>query len=104
LKKSVAIIVLVILCLQPLIANYTPYSPDEFPQWSLKLRRAETLLFGSLPITIGVTSLSYAAALSFGATPFSSDVNKETLAIIGIASALSLAVALADYIIGEMQK
>lgn len=104
MKKCVVIIVLVVLCLQPLMATYTPYSQDEFPQWSLKLRRAETLLFGSLPITFTVTSLTYAAARSFGAAPFSSDVHKDALAVIGIAGALSLAVALADYIIGEMQK
>ena len=104
MRRTIAIVVLVVLCLQPLLADYTPYSQDEFPQWSLKLRRAETLLFGSLPITLGMTSISYAVAISLGAPPFTSDPTKNTLAIIGVAGGLSLLVALADYILGEMQK
>jgi len=103
-RKTIAIVVLVVLCLQPLMADYTPYSKDEFPQWSLKLRRAETLLFGSLPITLGMTSISYAAAISLGASPFYNDPTKNTLAIIGVAGGLSLLVAITDYILGEMQK
>ncbi len=104
MRRYITIIILVVFCLQPLMADYTPYSQDEFPQWSITLRRAETLLFGSLPITLGVTSLSYAAALSLGASPFYSDPSKNTLALIGIAGGLSLLVAITDYILGEMQK
>jgi hypothetical protein len=102
-KKIVATILLLVLCASPLVADYVPYSPDEFPQWSIKLRRAETLLFGALPITLGVTSLSYAAALSLGASPLYDDTFKDTMAVIGIAGTLALVVAIADFIIGEMQ-
>lgn len=103
MKKIVAIILLLVLCASPLVADYVPYSPDEFPQWSIKLRRAETLLFGALPITLGMTSLSYAAALSLGAAPLYDDTFKDTMAVIGIAGTLALVVAIADFIIGEMQ-
>ena len=104
MRRIVAIVMLLILCTSPLVADYVPYSADEFPQWSIKLRRAETLLFGALPITLGMTSLSYAAALSLGASPFYDDTFKDTMAVIGIAGTLALVVAIADYIIGEMQE
>lgn len=103
MKRIVAIVLLLVLCVSPLVAEYVPYTQDEFPQWSIKLRRAETLMFGALPITLGVTSLSYAAALSFGASRMYDDTFKDSMAVIGIAGTLALVVAIADYIIGEMQ-
>lgn len=103
MKKLVSVVLLVLFLLQPVFADYVPYAPDEFPAWTIKLRRAETLAFGALPITLGITTLSYTAAQSFGAGQFHDDPLKDSLAVIGIAGALALAVALADYIIGEMQ-
>lgn len=103
MKKSVVIVLLVLFCLHPLTAaDYVPYSEDEFPAWSIKLRRAETLLFGSLPITVPVATLGYSLAVSLGAPRFSVDPFYDSLAVFGVAAVLSLGIAIADYIIGEM--
>lgn len=104
MKKIIALTLLVVLFTQPLLAEHVPYDPLEFPQWTIKLRRAETLAFGALPITVGLTGIGYAAARSFGAPPFSSDPVTDSLALLGVAGVLAIAVALADYIIGEMQR
>lgn len=104
MRRVIACVLLVLLLAQPLLADHVPYDPLEFPQWSIKLRRAETLAFGALPITLGVVGLGYAAARSFCSPAFSVDPLEDSLALIGVASALALAVALADYIIGEMQE
>ena len=41
------------------VETYTPYSPDEFPEWLHQLRRAEIVLVGSFPLTMVFTTLSY---------------------------------------------
>jgi hypothetical protein len=97
-------VAIVLFVLSPLMsADYTPYQPEEFPQWSIKLRRAETLFFGSLPITIGVTGLACSAVqLASGNRLFAEPV-QDSLTVLSIAGILSLGIALADYIVGEMQ-
>ncbi len=105
MKKCIACILLVVFSITILgAADYEPYRIDEFPEWSVKLRRAETLMFGSLPITIGVTGLAYSTAQLLGAAKFSQDPFVDTMTVIGIAGGLSLVIAVADYIIGEMQE
>ena len=84
--------------------RYEPYTIDEFPTWSLKMRRGETILFGSLPITLSVAGLSYSVALGLGAPKFSNNPFKESLAVFGIATGLSLIIAITDFILGEMKK
>ena len=103
MKRILLLLLIFLVSLPPLFAEYEPYRLDAFPQWSIKLRRAETLLFGSLPITVGVTGLAYGTAQLLGADKLHTDPLRESLAVIGIAGALSLAVVIADYIIGEMQ-
>jgi hypothetical protein len=72
------------------LTDYEPYSKEEFPKWSLDLRRAESLFFGGIPIAFPLTS----AALSLaGQEP-------EFLTTFGIACAVSAAITLIDYIIG----
>jgi hypothetical protein len=83
--------------------KYVPYDANEFPLWSIKLRRAETLAFGSLPITFALVNLSYGAATSLGAPSISNDGMRESLTLLAVAGTLSIVVAIADYIIGEMQ-
>ncbi|MFA5468583.1 MAG: hypothetical protein WC224_05960 [Sphaerochaetaceae bacterium] len=105
MKKGIALLLVAVFLLQSLAAaDYEPYSSDEFPQWSVKLRRAETLFFGSIPITLGATSLVYATARSLGAGPLHVQENKETLALLGIAGGVALIIALTDFIIGEVKK
>ena len=96
MKKTIALLVLIcfsaMLC--PVFAltldEYEPYQKEEFPKWSLDLRRAECIFFGGLPITFPVTAVAFTLAnkdLSFGKT-------------LAIAASLSAVIALVDYIIG----
>jgi hypothetical protein len=82
---------------------YVPYEENEFPIWTYKVRRAESLFFGSMALTLPVAALAYNIAVNYlGATSASSDINA-FLVQVGIASSLSAGITLADYIIGEVQ-
>lgn len=105
MKRVIALLLVVVFSLQMVAAaDYEPYRTDEFPQWSIKLRRAETLFFGAIPLTLGATGIAYSMARSFGADPIHPEPNKETLAILGIAGGVALLIALTDFIIGEVKK
>ena len=96
--------------------EYEPYSEEEFPTWLRELRRAEVVAVGSFPITMLFTSLSYqgvraiinavkgtgtTASQSFGSGNFTPEESKGIL-ITG--ALLSVAVAVADYIVGLVGK
>lgn len=102
MKKFVVVFLILILVTQ-MIWSYQPYDPLEFPSWAIKLRRAETITFGALPITFSFVGLSYGIARSFGSDPFFHDPLKDSLAVLGIASIFAIGIALADYIIGEVR-
>lgn len=85
------------------IPAYEPYSRDEFPLWTYKVRRAETLFFGSLAITLPLASLAYNLSVSYLSAPAADSETGEFLAKLGIAASLSASISLADYIIGEVQ-
>lgn len=109
MKRATIVLLIGILCAQigfsaTMPRAYEPYGIEEFPTWSVKLRRGETLFFGSLPITLSFTGLSYSLAQGFGSGTFSNDPFQESLAIFGIAAGLSLIIAITDYILGEMEK
>lgn len=105
MKRVIALLLIVVFALQMVAAaDYEPYRSDEFPQWSIKLRRAETLFFGALPLTLGATGIAYSMARSFGAGQLHAETNKETLALLGIAGGVALIIALTDFIIGEVKK
>lgn len=72
------------------LTDYEPYSKEEFPKWSLDLRRAETLFFGGIPIAFPLTSVAFSLA---GQSP-------EFFTTFGIACAVSATITLIDYIIG----
>ena len=109
MQKHIALLVLMILIfsLLPLastpLPTYVPYEENEFPVWTYKLRRGEILFFGSLVITMAVSSLAYTVAVSSGAIPEANTALDALLIQAGIASVLSLGVSVADYIIGEVQ-
>ena len=97
MKRIVA--VLLVLCFASVfcapvfsltLGDYEPYSKAEFPKWSLDLRRAECIFFGGIPITFPVTMLAFNLA---GSEP-------SFMKALGIACAVSAAIALIDYIIG----
>jgi hypothetical protein len=109
MKKGLVIFLLLIFLFSgtPLFSEtlpaYVPYEKDEFPLWTYKLRRAESLFFGSLVLTFPIAVLSYNLAVNYlSFSEASSDLNALLLEA-GIASALSLGISVADFIIGEVQ-
>lgn len=109
MKKYLVVVLLLFFCfsLFPLastpLAPYEPYQEDEFPLWSYKLRRGEIIFFGSFVVTMAVASLGYTLAKNAGWVPPAKDPVTALLIQGGIASGLSLGIAVADYIIGEVR-
>lgn len=101
MKKGI-LILMIVLFLFPLTgATPVEYERDEFPQWSLTLRRGETIFFGSLPITFALSSLTYGLAKSLGASSISSTELGETLFLFSTSAALSLTISIIDYYLGK---
>ncbi len=82
---------------------YVPYEENEFPLWTYKLRRAETLFFGSLVITLPVAILLYNLAKGLDVVPESEHEMQSLIMQTTIASALSLGISITDFIIGEVE-
>ncbi|NLE14915.1 MAG: hypothetical protein GX626_03455 [Spirochaetales bacterium] len=107
MRKFMLTLCLVVLCASlPLAAeplkDYVPYEKDEFPLFTYKLRRAETLFLGSLVITLPVAMLVYSAARKANVLPPPDSELQSFLVQGGIAASLSLGISLADFIIGEL--
>ncbi|MBO4386774.1 MAG: hypothetical protein J5817_07120 [Treponema sp.] len=85
-----------------------PYSPDEFPNWSKKVRRAEIITLGSVPFTTLGVILTYGTyqyikgeSVSFP-NPFDSSKNydeRQIKMIMGYTAAASCAIGLTDFLI-----
>ncbi len=97
MKRLVALAVLIcvsLLVCSPVFSldmkDYEPYSEDEFPKWSLDLRRAECIFFGGIPIAYPLTALAFNIA----------NQDSSFLQNLAIACSVSAAIALIDYIIG----
>ncbi len=92
-----------------------PYEDDEFPVWAQKLRRAEIIMFGSIPLTILLSYFSY-RIIRFGihdwdtnyrpfGNPSSPDfTTREHVGILITASSISVVIAIIDYAIGRAQE
>jgi hypothetical protein len=108
-KRILAILLILILasstfyCDGVELNDYEEYTIDEFPDWSWKLRRGESLFFGSLAITFPLTVLSYNLLESASIISSTDDDITEFTYQISVAAVISLSIALADYIIGEME-
>ncbi len=108
MKKLVVIVLIISLSITSLFATtkeikYTPYSEQEFPVWTQKLRRGEILFFGSLALSFPLVVLAYDLSVNkFGAKPIN-DTNKRVLIQLGAASAVALTISLTDLIIGEVR-
>ncbi len=104
-KKLIALLLVFIFLSSPLFADaeltYAPYGEKEFPIWTMKLRRAESLLFGSLVITLPVSSLIWSLLSSFDVVHADNDM-QAFLYQLGMAGALSAVISTADFIIGEV--
>lgn len=80
--------------------SFTPYEDGEFPNWSLDLRRAETIFFGSYVITMPVAAGSI--ALMNNLDMLSMDNRQQVFATIGVATGLSLFIAGLDWMLGKI--
>lgn len=79
--------------------SYSPYQAEEFSPWMHDLRRAESLFFGSLPLTYGIVSLSFSLFSESDSLMTTQDyINR-----VGAAALLSAAIAVTDYIIGIIE-
>jgi hypothetical protein len=94
IKKAIAVVLLVCICFSAFsldMKNAQPYSDDEFPKWSLDLRRGEVIFFGSLPIAYAMTSLVSSKLINKDLTFW------QTMAI---SAGVSTAITVLDYILG----
>jgi len=94
IKKGIAVLLLICLCFPVFcldMKDAKPYSDDEFPKWTLDLRRGEIIFFGSLPLTYAMTSFVSSSLVRKDLTFW------QTLAI---SAGVSSAVAILDYILG----
>ncbi|MBR4120594.1 MAG: hypothetical protein IKT95_02430 [Spirochaetales bacterium] len=101
MKKT--IIVIIMICFSAMVCapifalsldGYEPYEKEEFPKWSLDLRRAECIFFGGIPIAYPLI------ALSLGLFKQETDFGK-TLAI---SCGVTLVIAVIDYILGVINE
>lgn len=102
-KKLIAILLLLAFIAAPVFSaaelSYKPYDDEEFPVWSLHLRRAESIFFGSYVITLPVSILLYNSADLVGIKTPTED-NTRILQQALIATGLSLFITGLDYILG----
>ncbi len=85
-----------------------PYMPDEFPEWTLDLRRAEIITIGSFPLAFLVTALVYDVSMSAASgftAEFSSFRSQDDIRnIILISAGISVVIGLVDFIIHQVRK
>ncbi len=101
MKKAILVVMICAIVFYPIYSTPQEYSIDEFPQWSLHLRRGETLFFGSLPLTFALSSLSYGLVKAAGVSPVSTTDLGETMFLFSTAAAISLTIAVVDYYLGK---
>lgn len=106
-KRIIAIVLLLSMALTPVFSaaelSYAPYGEQEFPIWTMKLRRAESLFFGSMVITLPVSMLVWSLLQNYDVVPTTYTPMQNFLIEMGIASGLSLGISTADWIIGEVR-
>lgn len=106
IRKAISILLILLTLLTPLFSDpieyeYEPYEKEEFPIWSLELRRAETIFFGALVITFPVAMGIYSLASSLGMPTPNQDYQRVLQQAL-IAGGLSLVIAGTDWIIGKV--
>ncbi|MCH3916346.1 MAG: hypothetical protein LKE40_02480 [Spirochaetia bacterium] len=118
MKHKLPLLLLVVLCLScaSLFATdssssdttddsqdftFEPYKAEEFPSWAVKLRRGESLFFGSLAFSMPVVTLGYGVGVSAGLLSYPDDDLQLLKQELVVAATISLFIAVTDYIIGE---
>lgn len=114
-KKLISLILLGSICFSTLFAQeqdelVVPYKRDEFPPWTVDLRRAEIITVGSFPLSFMLTALVYdfvqSASTGFDATiPFGSSRGQDDIRkLLIISGSVSLAIGLTDFIIHQVKR
>jgi len=114
IKKGLFLLLILSFCSSLLYSQdqeiAIPYKPDEFPQWTLDLRRAEIVTIGSFPLSFMFTAIIYdltkSASAGFDPTiPFGSSRSQEDIKnMLIISGGVSLAVGLTDFIIQQVKR
>jgi len=114
IKKGLFLLMILSFCSSLLYSQdqeiAIPYKPDEFPQWTLDLRRAEIVTIGSFPLSFMFTAIIYdltkSASAGFDPTiPFGSSRSQEDIKnMLIISGGVSLAVGLTDFIIQQVKR
>ena len=106
-RRILALILASLLVASPIFAeaqlSYEPYGEDEFPIWTMKLRRAESLFFGSMVLTVPIAMLGWTLMDAAGWIPEQSPIASFGWQML-ITGGLSAGIATADWIIGEVQE
>ena len=106
---------------RPVAPDAQPYEPEEFPEWTLSLRRAEVVALGALPISLLTSRLLFGLVRFAGQSISTGTIGspwvpglsqspeavlgrRENLQIIGGALWISVMVAVADYALGEFER
>jgi hypothetical protein len=123
MKNTMLIFLCFTLLSLPVLNSYSddnthepePYEEDEFPVWAQKLRRAEIIMFGSIPISVLLSYLTY-SFIRFGThgwdrayAPFGNPdkvdySTREHIGVLITACSISISIALTDYIIGKVRE
>ena len=82
--------------------KYESYEEEEFPLWTIELRRAETIFFGSLVFTVPIASLALNLMSNQGIINFENNT-QSALVTLSSAAGLSLVVSAVDWILGKME-
>ena len=82
--------------------KYESYEEEEFPLWTIELRRAETVFFGSLVFTVPISSVAIGLLSNQGIINFN-NTTQAALVNLSAAGGLSLVVATVDWVLGKME-
>lgn len=105
-RRVLAVILILAMVISPLMAEaeltYKPYGEDEFPIWTMKLRRAESIFFGSMVLTFPVAMLAWSIMESNGIVDADTPLEAFGWQLL-MAGGLSFTISAADWIIGEVR-
>jgi len=121
-RRFTAILMLIIftstICYGQETDRPAPYRPEEFPQWTLDLRRAEVITVGSFPLSFMITALVYDLSYlaidsynynkdpgSYQRASFASHRTQDDIArLLLISGGISLTIGLTDFIINRVKE
>ena len=104
MKRIIALVLIMVslssLFADPIKYEYEPYQKDEFPEWTMELRRAKIIFFGSFVITLPVAMAAYNIGKNLGMKTPDDDMVGTLYQFAG-AAGLSLLITGIDWIMGK---